>query len=121
MKPVETGCRKRDGVLVPSDAMRLLKAAGGKEQLCDVNPYRFSRPLAPSVAAEMEHTTVRKSIILSRFRALASRHEIMIVEGAGGILVPLADRYSYLDLAADMGLPVLVVARPNLGTINHSS
>jgi dethiobiotin synthetase len=44
----------------------------------------------------------------------------MIVEGAGGIMVPLADRYSYLDLAADIALPVLIIARPGLGTINHT-
>jgi dethiobiotin synthetase len=120
MKPAETGCRKRGNTLAPADALRLVKAAGGKDLLSDVNPYRFLRPLAPSLAADLDRTKIRKSRILKSFSKLAQAHELMIVEGAGGILVPLAGRYTFLDLAVDLGLPVLVVARPGLGTINHT-
>ena len=120
MKPVETGCRKRQGELYPADAARLIKAAGVKDRLENVCPYRFSRPLAPSVAAGMEGKRVDPEKIINSFRALLKKHDFMIVEGAGGIMVPLAGQYTYLDLAHELGLPVMIVARPGLGTINHT-
>ncbi len=120
MKPAETGCNLRDGRLIPRDALHLMKASGAHDPLDLVNPYRFRRPLAPSVAARSEKKTVRLSTIMSCFRKLSSRHEYMVVEGAGGILVPLSGKYTYLDLALALELPALVVARPSLGTINHT-
>jgi dethiobiotin synthetase len=120
MKPVETGCRIRDGKLIPKDAMTLMRSAAVKDPLDLVNPYRFQAPLAPMVAAQHEGITIEIRKIKEAFRLLAKRHEFMVVEGAGGIMVPLSLRYSYLDMAADMGLPVLIVARPGLGTINHT-
>ncbi len=120
MKPAETGCRIRSGFLVPSDALRLMKAAGVRDRLDLVNPYRFSRPLAPSVAAVLQGKRISPQKVIKAYGELSRRHDFVIVEGAGGIMVPLRDRYSFLDLAADLGLPVLVIARPNLGTINHT-
>lgn len=120
MKPAETGCPARNGKLVPLDAMRLMKAAGAKDVLGLVNPYRFRKPLAPSVAARMERKSVRSKKILDSYDALSRRHDFMIVEGAGGIMVPLAGDYLFLDLAKALGLPALIVARPGLGTINHT-
>lgn len=120
MKPVETGCRKRNGKLYPADAACLIQAAGVLDPLEEVCPYRFSHPLAPSVAAGMEGRRVDPEKILKTFRSLSKKHECMIVEGAGGIMVPLRDRHTYLDLARELGLPVMIVARPGLGTINHT-
>jgi dethiobiotin synthetase len=120
MKPAETGCRKRNGKIYPGDAAFLRKAAGVRDRIEDVCSYRFSRPLAPSVAAEMEGKRVDPKKIINTFRVLSKKHDFMIVEGAGGIMVPLVDRYTYLDLALDLGLPVAIVARPGLGTINHT-
>lgn len=120
MKPVETGCPFRDGRLAPADALTLMNAAGVDDPLELVNPYRLVLPLAPSVAASIENVKIEKTRILSCFRTLSERHEFMIVESAGGIMVPILQDYLYLDLAGDMGLPVLIVARPNLGTINHT-
>ncbi len=120
MKPVETGCRMRSGRLVPEDALTLMKTTGVRDSLALVNPYRFRKPLAPSVAAALEGKQVNPRKILSAFRKLSQRHDFMIVEGAGGIMVPLSQRYLYLDLAADLGLPVVIAARPSLGTINHT-
>ncbi|HEY6012339.1 MAG TPA: dethiobiotin synthase [Nitrospirota bacterium] len=120
MKPAETGCRAVAGRLVPKDALRLMKAAGARDSLALVNPCRFRKPLAPSIAAELEGSSVNISAIMKAFRTLSSRHELMIVEGAGGILVPLTGKHTYLDLAGQMGLPVVIVARPGLGTINHT-
>jgi dethiobiotin synthetase len=120
MKPTETGCRMRSGRLVPRDALLLMKSALVKDPLSLVNPFRFGKPLAPSVAAEQDGKKIDPDKILKAFHALRERHDFMIVEGAGGIMVPLCGQYTYLDLACTMGLPVLIVARPGLGTINHT-
>jgi dethiobiotin synthetase len=120
MKPAETGCRIRSGDLVPADAIRLARAAGVHDPLTLINPYRFRKPLAPSVAAEFEGKKIQAKRIMSAYRALVRKHDFMIIEGAGGIMVPLSLNYLYLDLAQAMGLPVVVVARSGLGTINHT-
>lgn len=120
MKPAETGCSRRKGSLFPADAAALIKAAGVRDRLSLVNPYRFPMPLAPSVAAGFERKRIEPGRLIEAFHVLARKHQFMIVEGAGGIMVPLTDRYCYLDLAGDLGLPVLIVARPGLGTINHT-
>lgn len=120
MKPAETGCRRRFGQLIPSDAISLMKAAGVRDSLSLVNPYRFSKPLAPSVASEIAGKTIDPARIVNSFQVLSRRHDFMIVEGAGGIMVPLSGKYLYLDLAAALRLPVVIVARPGLGTINHT-
>jgi len=120
MKPAETGCRMHADRLVPRDALRLMRSACVKDPLSLVNPYRFRRPLAPAVAAELERKTIDPSKIINAFQLLSNRHDLMIVEGAGGIMVPLSGTYTYLDLAKKLGLPVLIVARPGLGTINHT-
>ena len=120
MKPAETGCRMRGGRLVPRDARCLMKAAGVDDSLALVNPYRFRRPLAPSVAARLAGKKIKPDRIVVACRELSRRHDFMIVEGAGGIMVPLRGSYTYLDLALALALPVLIVARPSLGTINHT-
>jgi dethiobiotin synthetase len=120
MKPVETGCRIRSGALIPADALRLVRAARAHDPLALINPYRFRKPLAPSVAAALEGKKIQVSRIMHAYRTLLRRHDFMIIEGAGGIMVPLARNYLYLDLARSIGLPVVVVARPGLGTINHT-
>ena len=120
MKPAETGCGMRSGKLVPKDAEALVKAAAVRDSLSLVNPYRFQAPVAPSVAAQLKRKTIDPERIIKAFRTLSQRHPCMIVEGAGGIMVPLAKGYLFLDLAEAMGLPVVIVARPGLGTINHT-
>ena len=120
MKPVETGCRVRNSQLVPCDSLALIKSAGVRDPLSLVNPYRFRKPLAPAVAAALEGKKVNPNKILRSFQNLSIKHEIMIVEGAGGIMVPLSGKYLFLDLAATLRLPVLIVSRPGLGTVNHT-
>jgi dethiobiotin synthetase len=120
MKPAETGCRMRSGQLVPKDALRLMKAAHVDDPLDCVNPYRFRKPLAPSIAAQSGGQKIDPRKIIRAFRILSRKHEFMIVEGAGGIMVPLTPRYAYQDLAVALSLPVVIVARPGLGTINHT-
>jgi dethiobiotin synthetase len=120
MKPAETGCIRREGKLIPRDALRLMKAAAVADHLDLVNPYRFPKPLAPSVAAELDARTINPEKIIDAYRKLSPRHDFMIVEGAGGIMVPLWGAYTYLDLARALDLPVVIVARPGLGTVNHT-
>jgi len=120
MKPAETGCKKRFGKLVPKDALHLMKAARVHDPLSLVNPYRFSKPVAPLVAADFAGKEISFEKIVQAYHKLARRHDCMILEGAGGIMVPLTSELTYLDLAEALELPVLIVARPGLGTINHT-
>ncbi len=119
LKPVETGC-ERDR---PEDALALREACGGWQPLDDVCPYRFHLPAAPLVAAEAE----RAEIDVERIEKLARGHAPIVVEAAGGLLVPFARHaaplgrgvLTNLDLAHRLGLPVVLVGRAGLGTINH--
>lgn len=120
LKPAETGCERRDGILHPDDAMRLTGYARSSLPLETVCPYRFSPPVAPSVAAEQAGVTIRPERIVQVFQSIASQHEVTLVEGAGGLLVPLVGRYSFADLARDLGIPILVVVGSKLGALNHT-
>jgi len=119
MKPVETGCAERDGKLFPQDAFYLKEASGCEEPLEKICPYRLKEPLAPSVAAERSSLKIDVGLIETLYDELTSKHDIMIVEGAGGLLVPLLPHYTYADLASLLKLPVLIVAANRLGAINH--
>jgi len=116
MKPIETGV----GDAGPLDAIALSAAAGDADRLSDVCPQRFSLPAAPEAAAEYEGREVDLDAIRSSFWRLTARHAAVVVEGAGGLLVPIGGDIGMADLAADLGLPVLIVARASLGTINHT-
>jgi len=120
LKPAETGCERRDGVLYPDDAMRLVGYARSSLPLETACPYRFSPPVAPSVAAEQAGVTIQPERIVEIFQTIASQHEVTLVEGAGGLLVPLVGRYSFADLARDLGIPILVVVGSKLGALNHT-
>jgi dethiobiotin synthetase len=120
MKPVETGCRVKNGEPIPSDSIKLWNASGIKEPLHMINPYKLKNPLAPSVAAEMEGVRIDRNKIIRTYKKLSKKYEIAIVEGAGGIMVPVFRKYLFLDLVKDLHLPVIIVSRPGLGTINHT-
>jgi dethiobiotin synthetase len=115
-KPVETGC---DGP--PADAALLWKAAQPPTTQSDACLYAFRLPAAPALAARAEGARVDLDLIVERAHTLASRGNFLLVEGAGGLLVPYADRLTTVDLARRLGLPLLVVARTALGTINHTA
>jgi dethiobiotin synthetase len=116
MKPVETGV----GEGGPLDALTLRRAARLGDALSEVCPQRFALAAAPTVAAQAEHRAVEPEVLLASFERLASRHAMMVVEGAGGLLVPLGKGSTMADLAREMGFPLLVVTRAALGTINHT-
>ena len=86
-----------------------------------VTPYMFREPLAPAIAAQHEGQEIDLDHIVRCYNALSAEHDIVLVEGAGGLLVPLTRQENFLDLAVRLDLPVLVVARNILGTINHTA
>ena len=119
MKPVTSGCHEESGLLVSGDARLLCQAAGTK--LCDdVAPYRLREAIAPADAARIDGVRIDFSHIKSAFERLAAAYHYVIVEGAGGLMVPLCGGLLVADLALELELPLLVVARPGLGTINHT-
>lgn len=113
MKPVQSGGR-------PGDAAFLRRAAGVEDPLDLINPCCFDLPLAPAIAADLGPGSVDLSAILEAFWELGRRHDFLVVEGIGGLLVPLGEGLYVADLILAMGLPALVVARPGLGTLNHT-
>lgn len=119
MKPVTSGCREEAGRLVSDDALLLCQAAG-VDCSADVAPYLLREPLAPAEAAKLAGAAIDFGRIQASFETLAACHDFVIVEGAGGLMVPLAGGLLVADLARQLGLSLLVVARPGLGTINHT-
>ncbi|MEE8580839.1 MAG: dethiobiotin synthase [Myxococcota bacterium] len=116
MKAIETGV----GPAGPQDAMALRAAAADSDPLEDVCPLRFALPAAPEVAATHEGRKVDLEQIDDAFARIAARHAAVIVEGAGGLLVPTQKGANMADLARRLRLPLVVVARAALGTINHT-
>jgi len=156
MKPIETGCvsieqqssraaeQKSGGkteLLIPSDGMFLKEMADMDDPIDLVTPIRFEHPLAPMVASELEKIPVEINNIFDAYNVLSKKYDFMVVEGVGGLLVPIAkssqqsavssqqsksneevnsNTYFVIDLIKDLKLPAIVVVRPTLGTINHT-
>ena len=120
MKPVTSGCREKNGCLVSEDAELLAWGAGLDRVDADVTPYLLREPIAPAEAAGREGVRIDFQHIGESFARLISRHDFVIVEGAGGLMVPLADGLLIADLVIHLSLPLLVIARPNLGTVNQT-
>jgi dethiobiotin synthetase len=120
-KPVATGCVRRREGLVSEDAEFLAKAAEASETLEEISPIRFEAPLAPTVAAARAGVETDLEPMWEAWRRLRDAHEILLVEGIGGILCPVTPAMSVADLAKEFHLPLLVVARSTLGTINHTA
>ncbi|MFT7464879.1 MAG: dethiobiotin synthetase [Pseudohongiellaceae bacterium] len=131
MKPCETGVQWQGAdeessddchrELPPgSDADRLARAARCRAPAQTILPYAFPLPAAPSVAASQAGAEIKREQLDLAQAELRAHHDVLIVEGAGGITVPLAPNFTFLDLAARWGFPVLIVARTGLGTLNHT-
>ncbi len=120
-KWVQSGCKGN----FPSDIAAHLKAmARNKSYVKDclhlVCPYKFRFPASPHLASRMENKRINPRKIIRSFRTLAQRFDFVIVEGSGGVMVPLDRRILLIDLAQEAGLPVLIVAQNKLGAINHT-
>ena len=117
MKPIETGVGE-DG---PLDAIALRDASGATDPLETICPQQFALPAAPNVAARAENREVDLASIDAAYERIARGCDLMIVEGAGGLLVPIRGGWTMAELARKLALPLLIVARATLGTINHTA
>ncbi len=116
-KPVVTGLDEPAGEW-PPDHELLARATGQSPD--DVAPYRFGPPLSPHLAAELAGERIDPAALMEHAREASGGADLIVGEGVGGLLVPLANGYLVRDLAVELGLPVVIAARPGLGTINHT-
>jgi dethiobiotin synthetase len=112
MKPICTGDN--------NDVRRLIEACTSCEPEHLINPVWFRTPLAPYTASIIEDRLIDVAVIREAFEKLATRHASVLVEGVGGIAVPISVHYDFRDLARDLGLNVIIVAANRLGVLNHS-
>jgi dethiobiotin synthetase len=119
-KPAASGCRRVAGELVSDDAVALWEAAGRPGQLDWVCPQRFEAPLAPHLAARAEGKQLDPKLLRDGIQYWRSCSDVIIVEGAGGLMSPLGDDFYVADLVEAFGFPLIVVAANVLGAINQT-
>lgn len=115
-KPLLSGISREDPA---SDTSLLKQMSQTSLSYEEITPFEFKEPLAPYVAGKLEGKIVRIEEVLSHWEKIREKHEFFIVEGAGGISVPLGEGFLVSDLIKALQLPLVIVARPNLGTFNH--
>jgi dethiobiotin synthetase len=120
MKPVAAGTELVDGAWVNEDVLKLEAASNVKAPRALINPYSFNEAIAPHIAAEKVGVEIKIEVILQAFETLAKLADIVIVEGAGGFLVPLNADKTMADLAVALDIPIILVVGMRLGCINHS-
>lgn len=120
VKPVETGCEAQSGELYPEDGVFLRQASENELSLDECVPYRFSVPASPARAAALEGSRLFLADMVEHVRALSERADFTIVEGAGGLFVPIQDNLMMIDFIERLGFPTVLVGRTRLGTINHT-
>ena len=123
MKPIQTGWAMLDGIPQSPDLEFCLRMAGLRpdpEELQDMVPFIFEPACSPHLAAAKAHREISLDRIFEAFNSLLGRHDKVVVEGAGGLLVPISGDKTMVDLMAMLQLPVILVARPGLGAINHT-
>ena len=119
MKPIATGCIGDGDTLISTDAVYLFEAAENEYPPL-TSPYRFRNPVAPSVAQVYEQREISTEAILKAYQKLSSLYDFVIVEGIGGIMVPIKKKYFVANLVREMELPILIVSHIGLGSINHT-
>ena len=115
-KPAVTGLEEEG----EPDHELLRRAAGSHQTDEEISPYRYEPPASPHLAAELAGAAIDPERLREAARAAAAGADDIVCEGVGGLLVPLSRGYLVRDLALDLGLPIVVVASPGLGTINHT-
>lgn len=119
-KPAASACRRDRGQLVSADAEFLASCADSPHVLSEIAPLRYASPLAPNVAARREGGSADVETILDAYRRVTADADVVIVEGVGGLLCPISDEFWVVHLARLTALPLVIVARAGLGTINHT-
>ena len=121
MKPIASGCEVNEqGELVNEDVVALSEASNVHAPLDLVNPYRFAPAIAPHIAAEQAGVQIQSDVIVQIYHQLTTLAEVLIVEGAGGFLVPINSQETLADLAVKLNLPIILVVGVRLGCINHA-
>jgi len=121
VKPVSAGCRRVDGQLVNDDALLLQENASVTLDYARVNPVALEPAVAPHIAAARAGVALGAAALAARVSGVdAEGHDVVLVEGAGGWLVPLNDRESMADMATWLGYPVILVVAMRLGCLNHA-
>jgi dethiobiotin synthetase len=123
-KPFSSGCRKDREGLVNPDAEALAHFADCREPLAVINPLRYQKPLAPAVAADELGEPIDWSLLAESLHRLEEGHDLMLIEGVGGVLVPLDPsdpQCTVLTFMQALGYPAVIVARAGLGTLNHTA
>jgi len=120
LKPIETGCEDGPHGRLASDALALARAAGDPRPAAEICPYVLALPAAPAVAARAEHVAIDPERLRAAFRRASEQADLVLVEGAGGLRVPILEGLDMAGLAGELGLALVVVARSSLGTLNHT-
>ena len=120
MKPIETGVDPKCSSTSNSDTKFLMEVSGTTDADEEVCPLRLKTPASPYQASQIAGTSIQPETILEQFKILQSRHHMMLVEGVGGLLVPIAPSYNVADLVREIGLPLIIVSRVRVGTLNHT-
>jgi dethiobiotin synthetase len=120
MKPVAAGCELVDGAWLNEDVQKLTAASNVDAPAELVNSYCFKEYIAPHLAAEKAGVVIELGTILAAYQQLTTMADVVVVEGAGGFLVPLNNRVGLADLAQALAIPVVLVVGMRLGCINHS-
>lgn len=120
MKPIASGCEWIDGQWQNEDALAMIQQSNVSLPYTSVNPYAFEPAIAPHIAARQVNTEVSLSVIQQQYQQIKQHSDAVIVEGAGGWLVPINDTETMADLATSLALPVVLVVAIKLGCINHA-
>lgn len=118
MKPVQSGHLLHEK---ESDGMRLKCLAQVEEPIEQIVTYSFFEPVSPQLASEIHQVSIDRNAITNQLQQLTSKYDVVLVEGAGGLMTPVSKEYCIADLARDIGFPLIIVAQPLLGTVNHSA
>ncbi len=118
-KPVQSGVPKDEDDNL-SDVEFIKKISGIKQDIRDMNAYSFEEPISPHLAARRQSVLIDKKKILEQYRELEKIHDYIVIEGAGGVIVPITEDYYIYDLIKDMNSKVIVVASSKVGTINQT-
>lgn len=126
IKPVETGCIKKNGNLYPEDAGKFAELTG--QDLDEVCPYKFEIPVTPYLASQLENVNIDidkiknhvDSVYSKLIREYSEEKTILLIEGAGGLMVPVTKKFMIIDFPILLETPVILVSRLSLGTINHT-
>jgi dethiobiotin synthetase len=121
MKPIETGVSSSLVPTVLSDASLLKTTLMITNPMEIISPYRYQTPVAPLLASDLENSPIVPQAIIESYKKLASQYKVVLVEGAGGLLVPINRDYLIADLAKEINLPLIIVSPFRLGTINHTA